>query len=249
VWGQSLGRDILLRWNNNGQALRGDFVQIGNHWTGSSTAATLNISSHSSCLRVKWAGLYWASTGSMSDQNNDATYKAKFKMPGGNFIDIRADERMTTVFGGFEFLWNSFKDVTSMVQGLGANFNNGEYAVQFYGGGWGIWNLVVVYEDVNAATSKMVYVYDGCLLNFYNYNGVQHKTIPITGFQTPPAPAAVKAKIGVCTGAGNIGSYDILEINGHKQGQASTPNAYNDFMDGTISYNTPSLYQGFVYDK
>ena len=237
VWGQSLGRDILLRWNNNGQALRGDFVQIGNHRTGSSTAATLNISSHSSCLRVKWAGLYWASTGSMNDQNNDATYKAKFKMPGGNFIDIRADERMTSVFGGFEFLWNSFKDVTSMVQGLGTNFNNGEYAVQFYGGGWGIWNLVVVYEDVNAATSKMVYVYDGCLLNFYSYSGVQHKTIPITGFQTPPAPAAIKARIGVCTGAGNIGSYDILEINGHKQGQASTPNAYNDFMDGTISYN------------
>jgi len=237
MWGQSLGRDILLRWNNNGQALRGDFVQIGNHRAGSSSAATLNISSHSSCLRVKWAGLYWASTGSMGDQSNDATYKAKFKMPGGNFIDIRADERMTSVFGGFEFLWNSFKDVTSMVQGLGANFNNGEYALEFYGGSWGIWNLVVVYEDVNAATSKMVYVYDGCLLNFYNYRGVQHKTIPITGFQTPPAPAAVKARIGVCTGAGNINSYDILEINGHKQGQGSYPNAYEDFMDASISFN------------
>ena len=80
-------------------------------------------------------------------------------------------------------------------------------------------------------------MYDGCLLNFYNYNGVQHKTIPITGFQTPPAPAVVKARIGVCTGAGNINSYDILEINGHKQGQGSYPNAYEDFMDASISFN------------
>ena len=62
VWGQSLGRDILLRWDNNGQAVRGDFVQIGNHGNGS---ATLKISGHSSCLRVKWAGIYWASTGGM----------------------------------------------------------------------------------------------------------------------------------------------------------------------------------------
>ena len=234
MWGQGIGRDITKRWDNNGQTLRGDFIQIGNHRNGS---ATLKIAGHSSCLRVKWAGLYWASTGSMSRQGDDSTYTATFKLPNGQSVPLRADERMTTVFGGSEFLWNSFKDVTSILQGLGAGFNNGDYQLTYSIGGWSIWNLVVVYEDVNASTSKRVYVYDGCLLNFYNYNGVQHKTIPITGFQTPPAPAVVKARIGVCTGAGNINSYDILEINGHKQGQGSYPNAYEDFMDASISFN------------
>ena len=234
VWGQSLGRDILLRWDNNGQAVRGDFVQIGNHGNGS---ATLKISGHSSCLRVKWAGIYWASTGGMGRQGDNSTYNATLRLPNGQSVPLRADERMTTVFGGHEFLWNSYKDVTSIIQGLGAGFNNAEYQLTYSIGGWSIWNLVVVYEDINASTSKRVYVYDGCLLNFYNYNGVQHKTIPITGFQTPPAPAAVKARIGVCTGAGNINSYDILEINGHKQGQGSYPNAYEDFMDASISFN------------
>ena len=234
VSAQGIGRDILKRWDNNGQTLRGDFVQIGNHRTGS---ATLKISGHSSCLRVKWAGLYWASTGSLTREGDDSTYTATFKLPNGQSVPLRADERMTTVFGGHEFLWNSFKDVTSILQGLGTSFNNGEYQVTYSTGSWGIWNLVVVYEDVNASTSKRIYVYDGCLLNFYNYNGVQHKTIPITGFQTPPAPAAIKARIGVCTGAGNINSYDILEINGHKQGQGAYPNAYEDFMDASISFN------------
>jgi len=234
VSAQGIGRDILKRWDNNGQTLRGDFVQIGNHRTGS---ATLKISGHSSCLRVKWAGLYWASTGSLTREGDNSTYTATFKLPNGQSVPLRADERMTTVFGGHEFLWNSFKDVTSILQGLGTSFNNGEYQVTYSTGSWGIWNLVVVYEDVNASTSKRIYVYDGCLLNFYNYNGVQHKTIPITGFQTPPAPAAIKARIGVCTGAGNINSYDILEINGHKQGQGAYPNAYEDFMDASISFN------------
>ena len=54
-----------------------------------------------------------------------------------------------------------------------------------------------MYEDVSVATSKRVYIYDGCYLNFLNYGGMQGASIDITGFQTPPAPAAVKARIGL----------------------------------------------------
>ena len=128
MWGQGIGRDITKRWDNNGQTLRGDFIQIGNHRNGS---ATLKIAGHSSCLRVKWAGLYWASTGSMSRQGDDSTYTATFKLPNGQSVPLRAEERMTTVFGGSEFLWNSFKDVTSILQGLGAGFNNGDYQLTY----------------------------------------------------------------------------------------------------------------------
>ena len=236
---QGLGRDITKRWSNNDQPLKGDFVQIGNYRSSTGSSATIKIAgTPSSCLRVKYAALYWASTGQVGvTESKDFTYTATFKLPNGQSVPLRADERMTSVFAGFEFLWNSYKDVTSLIQGLGTGFNNAEYTVAFEGGFWGIWNLVVVYEDVNANTSKMVYVYDGCLLNFYNYNGIQHKVIPITGFKTPPAPAPVEAKIGICTGAGDRGSMDELRINNHLQGQSHFPKKTDDFMDQTITYN------------
>jgi len=168
-------------------------------------------------------------------------------MPGDTqFRDLRADVHMYSNFANSGDSYNCFKDVTSLLQSKGANFNNGEYTVSgIYSpntiGSWGGWTLIVVYEDIQAATSKKIYIYDGAEWNFFNYNGTQTKTIPITGFQTPPAPAPIKARMGIFTGAGDKGtSYtagDEIRINEVKQGQASNPNAYNDFMDETISFN------------
>jgi len=245
MWGQyppfTEDTPISLRWNNNGQALKGDFVQIGNHHFGNNatSSATLKISSASSCLRVKWAGLYWASTSSGgADHTSDAVNKIDFKVPNKNFQELRADARMTTLFGGHERLWNCYKDVTALLQSVGPVFNNAEYSVRnFYGGSFGLWTLVVVYEDVNVGTSKKIYIYDGCKRNFSNYGGMQSVIIPITGFQTPPAPAVVKARMGVATGAGNIHQRDELRINGQLQGQSNYPNRTWDFMDSSISFN------------
>ena len=250
VWGQPNNTPVSLRWNNGGQAVKGDFIQIGNirnFSTEAQSSATLKVPTHSSCLRVKWAGLYWSAYVPIGDRHNSRIEQVKFKMPGDTqFRDLRADVHMYSNFANSGDSYNCFKDVTSLIQSKGANFNNGEYTVSgIYSpntiGSWGGWTLIVVYEDIQAATSKKIYIYDGAEWNFFNYNGTQTKTIPITGFQTPPAPAPIKARMGIFTGAGDKGtSYtagDEIRINEVKQGQASNPNAYNDFMDETISFN------------
>ena len=250
MWGQPNNTPISLRWNNGGQAIKGDFVQIGNirnFSTDAQSSATLKILSPSSCLRVVWAGLYWTAYVPIADRHNPKIEKVKFKMPGDTqFLDLQADAHMYSNFANSGDGYNCFKDVTSLLQSKGASFNNGEYTVSgIYSpdtlGKWGGWTLIVVYEDVQAATSKKIYIYDGAEWNFFNYNGIQTKTIPITGFQTPPAPAAIKARMGIFTGAGNEGtgyaSGDEIRINEVKQGQATNPNAYDDFMDESITYN------------
>jgi len=262
VWGQVSDTPIQLRWDNNGQALKGDFVLIGNlrkvggslinvsnpahtnRPTMNASAATLQIPSHSSCLRVKWAGLYWAAPVQMSNHTNSNIKHVKIKLPGQNFYhSLTADVVMHSNFANMEDAYNCFKDVTGLLQSLGPNFNNGEYVVgdiysDEFDQGWGGWNLIVVYEDVNAASSKRVYIYDGSRWNFFQYAGRQTRTIPITGFQTPPAPAPIKARIGLFTGAGNKDSFDQLKINGHVQGNgSSTPNRNDDFMDASVSLN------------
>ena len=215
MWGQVSDTPVALSWDNGRKTIKGDFMQIGNFRkyafqgnyafvdagagvankpTQSCSSATLKIPSASSCLRVVWAGLYWVSA---LDNNNSAANASnirtvKFKVPGENaFRTLTADVEMHQVFSGHEYVYNCFKDVTSIVQGVGANFNNGEYFVgdiwsDEATGGWGGWSLVVVYEDVNVATSKRIYIYDGCELNFSYYSSsLQSKEITVSGFQTP----------------------------------------------------------------
>ena len=246
--GQSLfgqtNTPIKLRWDNNGSSIKGDFVQIGNHRNGGSeSTSTLKIPVTSSCLKVKWAGLYWVSTLGIADRNNPNINKVQFKLPGDVYQELTADSRDETIFAGHEYLYNCYKDVTSLVQNLGTNFNNAEYAIRnIYGGSWGGWSLVVVYEDITAASAKRVYIYDGCDLNFYNYQtSLQYKNINITGFQTPPTGSTFTARMGIFVGAGNRGfgshAYDELRINGHQQGGNTYPNHKNDFMDGSFTIN------------
>lgn len=271
VFGQ-LGRPLQIRWENNKKIVRGDFVQIGNFRKSllggsglvnldagpgvtnkpktSCSAATLKIpTSPGSCFKVKWAGLYWASSvNNATNANNPNITRVKMKLPGENaFRDITADEKMSAVFAGHEYIYNCYKDVTTLIQGLGANFNNQEYFVgdiwsDESKGGWGGWSLIVVYEDITDTTlsSKRIYIYDGCNLNFYNYAGTITNSYTLSGFQTPPAPAPVRARIGMFVGAGNINQTDRLYINNTLQGQSSAPNRTTDFMDGSVTFNHSS---------
>ena len=167
VWGQPNNTPVSLRWNNGGQAVKGDFIQIGNirnFSTEAQSSATLKVPTHSSCLRVKWAGLYWSAYVPIGDRHNSRIEQVKFKMPGDTqFRDLRADVHMYSNFANSGDSYNCFKDVTSLLQSKGANFNNGEYTVSgIYSpntiGSWGGWTLIVVYEDIQAATSKKIYI-------------------------------------------------------------------------------------------
>ena len=214
MWGQVSDTPVALSWDNGGKTIKGDFMQIGNFRkyafqrrhafidagagitnkpTRSCSSATLKIPSASSCLRVVWAGLYWVAPTHMNNRNDSRIEKVKFKLPTENFFrDLTADTHTHSNFNNSEDAYKCFKNVTSLLQGIGSAFNNAEYFVgdiysDEYDAGWGAWSLVVVYEDVQAATSKRIYVYEGSEWNFFNYGGMQNKEIPISNFKTPPS--------------------------------------------------------------
>ncbi|OZV68454.1 chromophore lyase [Winogradskyella aurantia] len=149
----------------------------------------------------------------------------KFKLPTGDFIDLVADndadpagEEDEIIFDGYEYygpgVENSFKDspiicyknVTNLLQGLPEA--DGNYTVanlratrgRRLGGCSAGWTLVVIYESP-VLPSKYIALFDG-------YAGVQNTTeleIPVSGFQTLPAPLPVNANIGVAALEGDIG--------------------------------------------
>lgn len=149
----------------------------------------------------------------------------KFKLPTGDFIDLVADndpdpvgEEDDIIFDGYEYygpgVENSFKDspiicfknVTSLVQDLSEA--DGNYTVanlratrgRRLGGCSAGWTLVVIYESPTLP-SKYITLFDG-------YAGVQNGAtlnIPVSGYQTLPAPYPVNANIGVAALEGDIG--------------------------------------------
>ncbi|QCX01892.1 T9SS type B sorting domain-containing protein [Aggregatimonas sangjinii] len=182
------------------------------------------------CSRIYWAGLYWAGnydvewntpssypysydTSRYPDDNthNDVT-SIKFKVPGGTYVDITADnaadpvgEEDHIIIDGYadgvpDSPYVCYKNVTGMLQALADP--DGEYfAANIRGtrGGntYGVagWTLVVIYENPTL-TGKYISVFDG-------YEGVTTQTtassrsnIDIAGFNTVPA-GPVRARIGV----------------------------------------------------
>ncbi|MBO3117806.1 T9SS type B sorting domain-containing protein [Winogradskyella sp. DF17] len=149
----------------------------------------------------------------------------KFRLPTGGYIDLVADndadpvgEEDDIIFDGYEYygpgVENSFKDspiicyknVTNLLQGL--TEADGEYAVanlratrgRRLGGCSAGWTLVVIYESP-ILPSKYITLFDG-------YAGVQggaELDIPVSGYQTLPAPYPVNANIGVAALEGDIG--------------------------------------------
>ena len=193
-----------------------------------SSAATLAIQSpNQACLRVKWAGLYWGGyyLGGEGDERN-----VKFKVPGGNYVDIRAQQH----YSGNPNMYSCYADVTNFIQPLGNP--NGEYMVanilttrrnitwQVSAG----WHLYVVYEDIHAKSRK-VSIFDG-----YTGNGAD---IQVSGFQTIPA-GPVKVHMGVTALQGEDFIYgDQFLLNGHLLGRGSWPNDKNNFFDASITKN------------
>jgi gliding motility-associated-like protein/uncharacterized repeat protein (TIGR01451 family) len=186
----------------------------------------------------------------------------KFKLPTGGFIDLVADnnpdpvgEEDDIIFDGYEYygpgVINSFKDspiicyknVTNLLQGL--TEADGEYTVANLRATRGIrrggcsagWTLVVIYESP-LLPSKFISVFDG-------YAGVQNGAeldIPVSGFQTLPAPLPVNANIAVAALEGDFG------LGGDSfQFKASTSptftvlsdaiNQANNFFNSTITLN------------
>ncbi|WP_419213211.1 T9SS type B sorting domain-containing protein [Maribacter sp. X9] len=212
--------------------------------TFSSSSAILSISDPD-CSVVRYAGLYWSAIYKNTDRST--IDDIKFKLPGGVYQDITADEIIFDGDGDVDFGYYSpyaaYKDVTSMVAGLSSPA--GEYFVanvrastgnSISGGISGGWQMVVVYENPNLPGSKFITTFDG-------YAGIksgESVDIPVSGFTTLPAPFPVYAHMGVAAleGDNRIGG-DALQINanGSFTTLSNGQNPANNFFNSSITIN------------
>ncbi|MGG8496617.1 hypothetical protein ACQY1Q_09385, partial [Tenacibaculum sp. TC6] len=179
----------------------------GDPTTFSSSRATLNLPT---CSKVVYAGLYWSGiypfdnwseeNGGVNTRDNDFN-EIKFKLPGGNYIDLVADKfdltKRELIYddGAYdEMPYVCYKDVTSLVTGL-TNANGDYYAANIKAtlgidnqdndrlGSSAGWSLVIVYENDNES-SKKFYVFDG--FSTIRRADNPYVDVNVSGFQTIP---------------------------------------------------------------
>ena len=216
----------------------------GDPSTFSSSSATLAVPD-SNCSLVRYAGLYWSAVYRDNNRNSDFN-EVKFRVPGGSYVDLTADEILFDGEGDADFgnyaPYACYKDVTSIITGL-AN-PDGEYFVanvrassgdNVQGGVSGGWSLVVVYENPTLP-GKYITTFDG-------YAGIKSGEtvdIPFSGFTTLPAPFPVNAKLGVAALEGdNRISGDQLAIRADSNASfttlSNTANPSNNFFNSNIT--------------
>ena len=255
------GLSLPYNGGGNNNDYEGEYINVASGGDPSIfSSSTADLFLDNSCKSIVYAGLYWASVypnevGTNGGQSFTGTPRiedwnqVKFKLPTGGFIDLVADnnadpvgEEDDIIFDGYDpvNINNSFKDspiicyknVTNLLQGLSEA--DGTYTVanlrattgRRSGGCAAGWTLVVIYESPQLP-SKFISIFDG-------YAGVQGSTtldIPVTGFQTLPAPLPVVAKIGVAALEGDLGiSGDTFRF------KASTSGSYTRISDA-LNYN------------
>lgn len=219
--------------------------------TFSSSSATLTIPDPG-CSRVRYAGLYWSAVYKYNDGNDSNSGRfndynqVKFRIPGGTYQDLTADEVLFNGFGDSDFgdysPYAAYKDVTTLLTSLPDP--NGEYFVanvrastgdDITGGVSGGWTLVIVYENPTYP-GKYITTYDG-------YAGIksgQSVDIPYNGFITLPPPYPVNAKLAVAALEGdNRITGDQLSIKANSNssfttlGNSGNPN--DNFFNSNIT--------------
>jgi large repetitive protein len=256
---------------NNGQNL--EYIDIdGDTRTFSSSRADLAIGTNPDgtvddqlrlCKKIVYAGLYWTASypferyqgPDLLDGTNikNDWNQIKFRLPGGNYIDIVADNAADPVNDEdaiivsptrTPFVYNRpyvcYKNVTTLLQSLADP--NGEYFVANQrasrgrnpNGNSGGWSLVVIYESPTV-TSKYISTFDG----FANVSGSTQVDFNINGFRTIPF-GTVRSKIGVSALEGDTSLRgESLQFKANTL-PTFTPvfngiNPANNFFNGTIS--------------
>ena len=212
--------------------------------TNNSSAATLSLPAGATVLfaELTWAGI------STSAQRG----VARFKVPGGSYVDVSATRIDQVVNSGTNY--SAIADVTSLVAGLAnpngtywvANVQSTIAAVDRYAA----WTLIVAYQDLTVPLRNLV-VFDGYAL----VNGTAPISISTTvsGFLTP-AIGPVQTKIGAVVYEGDIGYVnDSMQLNGTTLSNALNPaaNFFNSSMtiDGTrFSAKTPDYVNQMAFD-
>src|SRR5690606_15537956 len=136
----------------------------GDPSTFSSSSANLSIPDPD-CSQIRYAAIYWGAVYPEENRDDDADdhpernlNQVKFRVPGGSYIDITADEILFDGLGDSDFgsyaPYAAFKDVTSILAAL--DDPQGDYMManilagsgdDVTGGISGGWMMVVVYEN------------------------------------------------------------------------------------------------------
>lgn len=221
--------------------------------TFSSSSATLTYPD-ASCNLVRYAGLYWSATypsensfQSVGTNRQSDFNQVKFKLPGGSYVDITADEILHDGFTSSDISvrqnspYACYADVTDLISGLADP--QGEYTVanvrattgQIGGGASAGWTLVIVYENPTL-TGKRITTFDG-FARVRNENPIVD--IDYSGFNTIPV-GPVRANIGVAALEGdNRITGDQLRIRAAGNAGFTTlsdpVNATNNFFNSNIT--------------
>ncbi|MCH2033632.1 MAG: SprB repeat-containing protein, partial [Tenacibaculum sp.] len=255
--------DLVIDFNgfyyfiNNGNFFM-DYIDIddvegipGNNTTFSSSKSTLNLPN---CSRVVYAGLYWAGVFPYDTWEDEGARPGdyrdiKFRLPGGPYQDITADEVIYDNGTPTQRPYVCFKDVTADLQTL-SDPNGDYYAANIrattgwdenYGlGGSAGWVLVVIYEN-STQSSKNISVFDG----FSTIDGSNSTDISFSGFTTVPS-GPVRTQLLTATLEGDTYiSGDNLQVQdvSSTYNNISTPttNPQNNFFNGSITQ-----YDNFV---
>ncbi|QTE21492.1 T9SS type B sorting domain-containing protein [Polaribacter cellanae] len=243
--------------NYNGFASNGlvfmDYIDVDSDpTTFSSSKSSLNLPS---CSKVVHAGLYWAAVYPRTHWDtsvNSAPRKTdfnqiKFKLPGGNYLDITGE----VIYDDGEDTskpYTCYKDVTNLVAGLKSP--NGDYfaanirsIVGRDAGGLGSsggWVLVVVYEN-DLEPSRRVSIFDG----FSSVGSGSTQDISYSGFKTiPTGPVKAKMLVAALEGDKAIDGdrFKIKDVYGNYQDLSTTNlNPKNNFFNGSITINDTYL--------
>lgn len=220
--------------NNNG-GLAMEMLDIDSDpSTFNSSSAQLTIPAGATVL---FAGLYWGGTSDGATTpapDPSKRNEALLATPGGGYQTITA-ETFTSIDNSGTSGWdvyNSFADVTSLVQAAGS----GTYTMANVQVSTGTnftypnagWALVIVYEDPTEPRRNLS-VFDG-----YQFTGFGSSiTNTLSGLQTPPTPG-FGVFMGAVAGDGEIDQLgDFLDINGTRVSDGLNPS--NNFFNGTIS--------------
>ncbi|MFL0114656.1 SprB repeat-containing protein, partial [Tenacibaculum maritimum] len=236
---------------NNGNVYM-DYIDVdGDASTFSSSKATLALPT---CSRVVYAGLYWAGvypyeTWQNQEPRSIDKNKIKFKVPGGNYIDLIAN---TTDSSIREQIYDDgsvnqkpyvyYKDVTNLID---KDNPNGDYfaanirgirGIRSTGGGIGGaagWALILIYEN-EAESSKNISLFDG----FATIDGTNDVDVSYTGFTTIPAlPVRAELIVATLEGDGFIeeDQFQIEDNNGNFIDVSNSKNPANNFFNGSIT--------------
>ena len=247
----------------------------GDPTTFSSSSANLTFP-NADCNLIRYAGLYWSATYPSAQagqavgtgRQNDFN-QVRFRVPGGSYINITADEVLYDGFTSTEAAMRQnspyacYADVTSLVTALPnptgeytiANIRSVQGSLSPGGGASAGWTLVIVYENPTLS-GKLITTFDG-----FARVRAANPTVDInySGFNTIPV-GPVRARIGVAALEGdnriaNVTASIRAQSNAGFTTLSNATNPANNFFNSTISLDgvlstnrTPSSVNTLGYD-